>query len=98
MTNHLVRFALNGSECLLRIPGEGTASLLDRRQEYEVYQALAGRGISDEVLFFSPELGYKITRYIESAHNCNPGCTADAGCDGAAAAHARYGAEGGPPL
>ena len=33
MTNHLVRFALNGSECLLRIPGEGTASLLDRRQE-----------------------------------------------------------------
>ena len=77
MTNHLVRFALNGSECLLRIPGEGTASLLDRRQEYEVYQALAGRGISDEVLFFSPELGYKITRYIESAHNCDPGCAAD---------------------
>lgn len=77
MTNHLVRFALGGQACLLRIPGEGTASLLDRRQEYEVYKVLAGRGISDEVLFFSPEIGYKITRFIGDAHNCDPACPAD---------------------
>lgn len=72
MTNHLIRFSLAGCPCLLRVPGEGTASLLNRRQECAVYKALSGRGISDEVLFFDPVGGYKITRFLGGVRNCDP--------------------------
>lgn len=49
----------------MRIPGEGTDQLINRRQEAAVYQTIAGRRICDEIAYINPENGYKITEYLE---------------------------------
>ncbi len=67
----------------MRIPGEGTDALIDRAQEGEVYKAISGFGICDELLYFSPQSGYKITKYLEGVRSCDPENTQDlANCMG----------------
>ncbi len=56
---------------IMRIPGEGTGKLIDRKQEYEVYQALQGYNICDRVRYINPANGYKLTEYLEGAHVCD---------------------------
>ena len=41
----------------MRIPGEGTDQLINRRQEAAVYQTIAGRRICDEIAYINPENG-----------------------------------------
>lgn len=77
MTNRSFRFSWGAHSYILRIPGEGTDKLINRRQEAATYQALAGDPISDEVLALDPETGYKLTRYWEHTHNCDPKNTAE---------------------
>lgn len=72
MTNRSFLFTCRNRQYIMRIPGEGTDLLINRRQEYNVYQLLDGKNICDKVHFFSPENGYKITEFIPSAHTCNP--------------------------
>lgn len=72
MTNRSFKFSANGHSYIMRIPGEGTDQLIDRRQEYEVYEQLKGHKISDDVIYMSPENGYKITKYIENSDVCDP--------------------------
>ena len=55
----------------MRIPGEGTDQLINRRQEAAVYQTIAGRRICDEIAYINPENGYKITEYLEGARVCD---------------------------
>ena len=55
----------------MRIPGEGTDQLINRRQEAAVYQTIAGRRIRDEIAYINPENGYKITEYLEGARVCD---------------------------
>ena len=47
----------------MRIPGEGSDELVSRENEYIVYQLLKGRSISDQVVYISPENGYKISSF-----------------------------------
>ena len=56
----------------MRIPGEGTDQLINRRQEAAVYQTIAGRRICDEIAYINPENGYKITEFLEGARVCDP--------------------------
>ena len=56
----------------MRIPGAGTEHLINRRQEYAVYQAVSGLGISDDIFYMNPENGYKITAYLENTRTCDP--------------------------
>lgn len=72
MTNRSFKFSVNGHSYIMRIPGEGTDQLIDRRQEYEVYEQLKGHNISDDVIYMSPENGYKITKFVENSDVCNP--------------------------
>ncbi len=72
MTNRSLRFSWKEQEYILRVPGEGTDRLINRRQEAAVYEALNGDPISDEVLAIDPESGYKLTRYWKDTHNCDP--------------------------
>ena len=74
MTNHLMRFSVDGEPYMLREPGEGSNELTDRRREAEVYMALDGLGITDKVKYISPDDGYKITEYIDNAKECDPSC------------------------
>ena len=71
MTNRSFLFQCKGKQYIMRIPGEGTGNLINRQQEYEVYQAIKGLGIGDDTLYMDPVNGYKMTVYLENARNCN---------------------------
>ena len=72
MTNRSFIFSCKGNRFIMRIPGEGTNKLINRQQEAEVYKAISGKGICDDVIFIDPESGYKISSYIEGARVCDP--------------------------
>ena len=71
MTNRSFLFNCAGHKYIFRIPGEGTDKLINRREEYDVYQQIKDRGICDEVIYMNPENGYKITKFIEGSRNCD---------------------------
>ena len=72
MTNRSYSFLLKDKHYLVRIPGEGTARLIDRRREYAVYQRISSLGICDDVVYIDPENGYKITVFWKGVRVCNP--------------------------
>lgn len=77
MTNRSFRFFCHGKEYIMRIPGEGTEKLINRREEALVYQTLNGLNICDDMAFIDPESGYKITAMLPDARVCNPFCEDD---------------------
>lgn len=79
MTNRSFIFSCKGHRYIMRIPGEGTDMLINRREEAAVYAAVEGRGICEDVLYINPENGYKVTRYFENARVCDPENWADVG-------------------
>ena len=72
MTNRSFIFECNGSRYIMRIPGEGTDMLINRREEAMVYNTLKDKDICEEVLYINPENGYKVTRFFENARVCDP--------------------------
>ena len=71
MTNRSFLFSCKDKKYIMRIPGEGTDQLINRRQEAAVYQTIAGRKICDEIAYINPENGYKITEYLDGARVCD---------------------------
>ncbi len=71
MTNRSFLFSCRGKRYIMRIPGEGTDKLINRKEEAEVYSLIHGTGISDDVIYINPENGYKISEYIEGVRNCD---------------------------
>ena len=72
MTNRSFLFSCKGKKYIMRIPGEGTDRLIDRRQEALVYQSIREKGLCDEITYLDPENGYKITGFLEDARVCDP--------------------------
>lgn len=72
MTNNSYIFTHGGSRYVLRLNGAGTGRLINRQREVETYGAVSSYGISDEIIAIDADKGYKITRFIENARNCNP--------------------------
>lgn len=72
MTNRSFLFACKGKKYIMRIPGEGTDQLINRRQEAAVYHAIDGKHICDDIAYINPDNGYKITEYLEGARVCDP--------------------------
>lgn len=72
MTNRSFEFKCRGERYIMRVPGEGTDKMINRKNEYNVYKALEGQHISDPVCYISPETGYKITKFVEGARVCDP--------------------------
>ena len=72
MTNRSFLFSCRGKKYIMRIPGEGTDRLVNRRQEADVYRALDGHELCDKVLYIDAQTGYKISEFIEGARVCNP--------------------------
>lgn len=77
MTNHSFLFETCGKSCICRIPGEGTDKLIDRKQEGCVYEAVRDLGLSEEVLYFDPATGYKISSYYENSRTADLSSDAD---------------------
>lgn len=71
MTNRSFLFEINQDKYIMRIPGEGTDQLINRKEEYEVYQVIKDLNISDEVIYMNPQNGYKITKYLNDTRVCN---------------------------
>ncbi len=71
MTNRSFEFCCRGSRYIMRIPGEGTDQMINRRNEYSVYAQLNAKDITDPVVYISQENGYKITEFIEGARTCD---------------------------
>ena len=72
MTNRSYRFTCKGEKYILRIPGEGTNLLIDRKQEAAVYDAIRGRGLCDDPAYLNPDNGLKVTRFLEGVRTCDP--------------------------
>lgn len=72
MTNRSFIFECQGSRYIMRIPGEGTDQLINRKEEAAVYRSLEGKDICEDVLYINPENGYKVTKFFENARVCDP--------------------------
>lgn len=72
MTNRSFLFTCKGKKYIMRIPGEGTKQLINRREEAEVYQIISGRNICDNIVYINPENGYKITEFLDGSKVCDP--------------------------
>lgn len=71
MTNKSFLFEVKGRHFICRIPGPGTDLLINRKDEGNVYQLIAPLKISEHILFFDGETGYKIAKYYEGARNAS---------------------------
>ena len=72
MTNRSFLFSANGSKYIMRIPGEGTDRLINRKQEAAVFKAISGLGLCDDPVYINPENGYKITPFLDETRTCDP--------------------------
>lgn len=71
MTNRSFLFTCRGKKYIMRIPGEGTDQLINRREEAQVYQVIKDRGICDDIAYINPDNGYKITEFLEGSRDCD---------------------------
>ena len=72
MTNRSFLFECKGRKYIMRIPGEGTDQLINRKQEASVYHVICNKNICDDIAYINPENGYKITEFLEGAKVCDP--------------------------
>ena len=72
MTNRSFIFDCQGDQYIMRIPGAGTKELINRQQEYDVYQVIKDLPYVEQTLYLNPENGYKLTKFIKHSHNCDP--------------------------
>lgn len=72
MTNHSFLFECYQKKYIIRIPGAGTESMINRVGEAAVYNIIRDRQIGDPVIYIDPYRGYKISEYMEGARVCNP--------------------------
>jgi len=77
MTNRSFVFSVNDEKYIMRIPGEGTDQLINRKQEVEVFREIRGLGLCDDPIYVNSVNGYKITKFLESARVCDSGNVAD---------------------
>ena len=71
MTNRSFLFECKNQKYIMRIPGQGTDNLINRKQEAEVYSSIRKINICDTPVYINPENGYKITRFLENVRSCN---------------------------
>ena len=72
MTNRSFLFQCKEQSYIMRIPGEGTDQLINRRQEALVYNTIKDQHLCDDLIYMNPDNGYKITRYFNHARVCDP--------------------------
>lgn len=71
MTNRSYIFAVKDKRYIMRIPGEGTEQLINRKEEAEVYNTIKGYNICDELFYINPENGMKISAFVENSRCCD---------------------------
>ena len=69
MTNRSFSFECNNKRYIMRIPGEGTDKLIDRKEEYDVYQQIKDEPYTENILYLDPNNGYKLSEFLENTRN-----------------------------
>lgn len=69
MTNRSFSFECNDKRYIMRIPGEGTDKLIDRKEEYDVYQQIKDEPYTENILYLDPTNGYKLSEFLENTRN-----------------------------
>ena len=77
MTNRSFRFSCQRKDYIMRIPGEGTDQLINRRQEAVVYEKIRDLHLCDDLAYIDPDTGYKITAMLPDARVCDAENEAD---------------------
>ena len=72
MTNDSFIFSLNNERYIIRVPGVNTEKIINRHQEYDVYQAIKDEEFVEPVVYIDRYKGYKISKFIENSHTVNP--------------------------
>lgn len=72
MTNRSFLFTCKDKKYIMRIPGEGTDQLINRKEEADVYKVIDKRKICDDIVYINPANGYKITELLEDSRVCDP--------------------------
>src|SRR5687767_7673407 len=71
LTNRVYKLEAAGQRFCLRIPGPGTAALIDRSAEAANARAAAATGIAPEIFHFGAD-GVMLTRFIDDAVTLSP--------------------------
>ncbi len=71
LTNRVYKVEAAGERYCLRIPGPGTAALIDRSAEAANARAAAATGIAPEIFHFGAD-GVMLTRFIDDAETLSP--------------------------
>jgi thiamine kinase-like enzyme len=71
MTNRSYIFTVKNKRYIMRIPGEGTEQLINRKEEAEVYHKIRNLGICDELFYINPDDGIKISGFVENSRCCD---------------------------
>lgn len=71
MTNRSFFFEIANNKYIMRIPGEGTDQLINRKEEASVYNIIEQTHIADPLIYINPNNGYKITKYLNDARVAN---------------------------
>lgn len=71
MTNRSFLFSIKGKQYIMRIPGEGTDMLVNRKEEASVYDVIYGKNICDNIIYLNPNNGYKVTEFLNGARTCD---------------------------
>ena len=77
MTNRSFLFSVHGDKYIMRIPGEGTDQLINRKQEAEVFRTISGLGFCDDPVYINPDNGYKITKFLDGIRVCDSESVSD---------------------
>lgn len=71
MTNHSYRFKADGEEYIARVPGEDTGAFINRKIEGQILNGLKGTGITEDIIYFDDEKGYKLAKFFKNARPIN---------------------------
>ena len=69
LTNHSFMFTIHEKPYICRVPWDLCSEFMNRRNEAETLKAIEPLGISEKVLYFDPEKGYKIAEFYPNTHN-----------------------------
>lgn len=72
MTNRSFLFTVNDESYIMRIPGEGTDQLINRKEEADIYKKIDPYHLCDPIIYINPENGYKITKFYNNSRVCDP--------------------------
>ena len=72
MTNRSFIFTVDSKKYIMRIPGEGTDKLINRKEEADVYNTIKGKNVCDELFYINPDNGFKISSFVENSRVCDP--------------------------